>query len=185
MLCNVRSLQWAFPTHASPIPPPHTIPAPTHHNQDGWAIIANLGLLVHCIIAYQINLNVWTAMILNLLGCGHVLRYPGLTRSRMLWLLVSTGGLLLAFGIGMVWGFSLCVWRWYNVCMFLRFVAVPCQLPMICWSVYFYDTTSHRMAVTLFLLDACSGGSTGRRGRFICAPTAFQLEVGTTQNAWC
>lgn len=47
-------------------------------------------------------------MVLNLLGCCHVLRYPGLVRSRVLWLVVSSAGLVFAFGIGM-WGCGGCI----------------------------------------------------------------------------
>lgn len=34
--------------------------------QDAWTIVMNAGLFVHCVLAYQINLNVWTHLCIHL-----------------------------------------------------------------------------------------------------------------------
>jgi len=34
--------------------------------QDGWTVVMNAGLFAHCILAYQIDLNVWTHLIIHL-----------------------------------------------------------------------------------------------------------------------
>lgn len=48
---------------------------------DGWVIAMNAGILVHCIIAYQINLNVWCVWVLRVwMLWVHSRKY--ITRSR-------------------------------------------------------------------------------------------------------
>lgn len=36
--------------------------------QDGWSVFMNAGLFAHCIIAYQININVWSSLLLHVLS---------------------------------------------------------------------------------------------------------------------
>lgn len=45
---------------------------------------ANMGVLLHCVVAYQITTNVVTALFLGLVAPG-ALRYPGRLRSRVQW----------------------------------------------------------------------------------------------------
>ncbi len=39
---------------------------------DGWVVAMNAGILVHCIIAYQINLNVWCVWLDAVCSLTHV-----------------------------------------------------------------------------------------------------------------
>lgn len=57
-------------------PPPILSPAPLlpqNNNrpissligQDAWTVAMNAGIFLHCIIAYQVNVNVWCSLLLH------------------------------------------------------------------------------------------------------------------------
>ena len=64
--------------------------------EDLWTSVMNIGLFAHCIIAYQIDLNVWTDLILNFT----VKKSPTTSKSprhqKVLWLIVSIIGIVFA-----------------------------------------------------------------------------------------
>eukprot|EP00879_Flechtneria_rotunda_P022797 GHRR01024077.1.p1 GENE.GHRR01024077.1~~GHRR01024077.1.p1 ORF type:complete len:187 (+),score=53.07 GHRR01024077.1:1217-1777(+) len=33
--------------------------------QDAWSVVMNAGIFLHCIIAYQVNVNVWASLVLH------------------------------------------------------------------------------------------------------------------------
>ncbi|CAL8466173.1 g5709 [Coccomyxa elongata] len=66
--------------------------------QDAWLMAANVGLLAHCIVAYMINLNIWTHLLLHLfVPSMNGEEESSSWRGRGAWALVSVAG------IGLSW----------------------------------------------------------------------------------
>lgn len=66
---------------------------------DGWTIVMNAALFCHCIVAYAININVWTDLVLLLSGAakGVASQQQEIPSPRAAWAGVSTLGLLFCF----------------------------------------------------------------------------------------
>ena len=66
---------------------------------DAWNIVMNAGVFVHCIFAYQINLNVWADMVLHV--CAPQVSHTTLqqTTGRLLWAVVTVIGIAFAFAV--------------------------------------------------------------------------------------
>ncbi|CAK0786030.1 hypothetical protein CVIRNUC_009243 [Coccomyxa viridis] len=65
--------------------------------QDIWTSLANVGLLAHCIIAYMINLNVWTHLVLHLIAPSKQREEDGEEKSsRPAWAVTSVIGIALS-----------------------------------------------------------------------------------------
>lgn len=60
-------------------------------DQDVWSVVVNAGLFVHCIIAYQININVWCSSLLHVAApkLADELSHADSCGKRMLWLGVT------------------------------------------------------------------------------------------------
>ena len=72
---------------------------------DAWNVIMNAGVFVHCIFAYQINLNVWADMILHLFApqMNHSTRNQ--VSGRMVWAVVTVIGIAFAFAVSVTFPF--------------------------------------------------------------------------------
>ncbi|KAK9902167.1 hypothetical protein WJX75_006684 [Coccomyxa subellipsoidea] len=66
--------------------------------QDAWLMAANVGLLAHCIVAYMINLNIWTHLLLHLfVPSMNGAEVSSSLKGRAAWAAVSIAG------IGLSW----------------------------------------------------------------------------------
>ncbi|KAL3140245.1 hypothetical protein ABBQ38_004517 [Trebouxia sp. C0009 RCD-2024] len=70
--------------------------------EDMWTSVMNVGLFVHCIIAYQIDLNVWTDLALDFTTRRnpHANKSPG--SQKLLWLVTSCVGIAFAASMAYV-----------------------------------------------------------------------------------
>ncbi|KAK9836304.1 hypothetical protein WJX81_003609 [Elliptochloris bilobata] len=74
--------------------------------QDAWTVVMNAGLFAHCILAYQINLNVWTHLIIHL--AAPALNEPerqGSAKGRGAWAVVSLAGIAIACTVAVTFPF--------------------------------------------------------------------------------
>lgn len=64
---------------------------------DHWAVLMNAGLFLHCVLAYQINLNVWAACILHVVSpATEEAHKHGGVASNFVWAAVTTAGVAYA-----------------------------------------------------------------------------------------
>lgn len=66
---------------------------------DAWNVVMNAGIFVHCIFAYQINLNVWSDMVLHV--CAPQVSQTTLQQpiGRLIWAVVTIIGIAFAFAV--------------------------------------------------------------------------------------
>ncbi|KAL0023611.1 hypothetical protein WJX77_006953 [Trebouxia sp. C0004] len=74
----------------------HSKPITSVLPEDIWTSVMNIGLFAHCIIAYQIDLNVWTDLILDFTARRSPTVNKSPRRQRMLWLITSVIGIAFA-----------------------------------------------------------------------------------------
>ena len=74
----------------------HSKPITSVLPEDIWTSVMNIGLFAHCIIAYQIDLNVWTDLILDFTARRSTTVNKSPRRQRMLWLVTSVIGIAFA-----------------------------------------------------------------------------------------
>ena len=74
----------------------HSKPITSVLPEDIWTSVMNVGLFAHCIIAYQIDLNVWTDLILNFTAKQSPTTSKSARHEKLLWLLVSCIGIAFA-----------------------------------------------------------------------------------------
>ena len=73
---------------------------------DAWNVVMNAGVFVHCIFAYQINLNVWADMVLHVVA-PHMndSSTRRTTTGRLLWAAVIVVGIAFSFAISVFFPF--------------------------------------------------------------------------------
>lgn len=74
----------------------HSKPVTSVLPTDMWTAVMNIGLFAHCIIAYQIDLNVWTDLILDFTARRSRAVNKSPRQQRFLWLVVSIIGIAFA-----------------------------------------------------------------------------------------
>ena len=74
----------------------HSKPITSVLPEDLWTSVMNIGLFAHCIIAYQIDLNVWTDLILNFTAKKSPTTSKSPRHQKVLWLIVSIIGIVFA-----------------------------------------------------------------------------------------
>jgi hypothetical protein len=61
-LCELG--QTSILTHVSAVL--HCRPISSVLGQDMWTVLMNAGIFIHCLIAYQVNANVWCSLLLHI-----------------------------------------------------------------------------------------------------------------------
>lgn len=80
----------------------HSKPITSVLPEDVWTSVMNAGLFAHCIIAYQIDLNVWTDLMLDFTARRSVTVTKSPRRQRMSWLVTSVIGIAFAASMAYV-----------------------------------------------------------------------------------
>ena len=80
----------------------HSKPITSVLPEDMWTSVMNVGLFAHCIIAYQIDLNVWTDLILDFTTRRNPTANKSPGSQKLLWLVTSCIGIAFAASMAYV-----------------------------------------------------------------------------------
>ncbi|KAL3133625.1 hypothetical protein ABBQ32_008143 [Trebouxia sp. C0010 RCD-2024] len=73
---------------------------------DAWNVVMNAGVFVHCIFAYQINLNVWADMVLHVVAPSmNDSSARGTASGRLIWAAVIVVGIAFSFAVSVFFPF--------------------------------------------------------------------------------